>query len=78
MARTHGQVIRDILGEKDFTIADLTAKLEDATEKAAALQSALDEAVKAKGEGIGRQPNEDDRARWEKERNSHKMQAVKG
>ena len=43
MARTQGQIIAEILGEKDFRLADLQAKLEDMTEKATALQKALDD-----------------------------------
>ncbi len=43
MARTVQQIVEDLLGKKDMQIASLTAALEDATEKADALQKALDE-----------------------------------
>ncbi len=42
MARNVQQIIEDLLGKKDMQIAALTAQLEDATEKADALQKALD------------------------------------
>ncbi len=42
MARTTQQIIEDLLGKKDMQIAALTAALEDSTEKAEALQKALD------------------------------------